>query len=186
MEEVINHAGKEKGRCTMTPKEAESLLHVDERVRDLVLAIDSMPGIRTLMSCGGHKNPKVTKSQVPENEFFVIFNFRTKYPGKPAWRSLNKIARLAIDPGIYAWTWKKDHFVKISVIRNDNIPFFQLHGRNVDPVDLVEELYTMKPEDFDKLKMEDPDSIRVIPNGGLWRDPRYLETMKELQVKIEQ
>ena len=46
---------------------------LDENIEPLVVALNSLPGVKTIGSCGGHKNP--SSIQRPEGEWFVSFDF---------------------------------------------------------------------------------------------------------------
>jgi len=108
-------------------------------VRKLVKTINSYPGIQTTLSCGGHRNPKFTHSQVSENEFYIEFKFTTQPPTKEAWQSFRNIARLIHGSALYDWALKPDRWVKIEVCELDERSeiLFLLQGWNVDPNDLL-------------------------------------------------
>jgi len=48
-----------------------SYLFIDFNIRGLVRTLNAMEGIRTMGSCGGHKNP--TSIQQPEGHWFITF-----------------------------------------------------------------------------------------------------------------
>jgi len=137
---------------------------IDPKVQELIKAINSFPGIQTLMSCGGHKKPKFTHSQVPENEFFVDFSFKTSYPTKEAWQSLNEIARSISENVVYQWTGISDKGVKIEIQKSDSyIIYFTLYGRDVDPDDLAVDILARQPENFNLLKPKTPVNYNLLP-----------------------
>lgn len=108
----------------------------DRRIRKLVNAINSYPGIRTIMSCGGHKKPRPF-TQVPKNEFYVDFGFTARSPSSKSWQSLNEIACSMCD---YTYIGI-DEWVKITVFKEkETTIFFRLHGRNVDPNKIADDM----------------------------------------------
>lgn len=113
----------------------------DPNVNGLVKAINSYPGIQTLMSCGGHKKPRIMSSQVPENEFYVEFGFITLYPTREAWQSLNEIARSIDEGALYEWAGCCNTGVKIELVNDKrHIVSFRLYGRGVDPNVIVSKM----------------------------------------------
>jgi len=71
-------------------------MDIDADVRPLVNALNTLPGISTYSSCGGHANP--TPSQTAEGHFYVCFNLEEGPMGRPlakAWDSLALIIRAA-------------------------------------------------------------------------------------------
>jgi hypothetical protein len=137
-----------------------SLKKCDLKVKVLVNVINSFPGIQTLMSCGGHKNPKITHSQVPENEFYVDFSFNTPYPSKEAWQSLNEIARSISNDSIYEWYNSSKNVIKIEMCKDEShILHFRLRGRNIDPNSIAAAMLERQPENFDTLQLETPVDI---------------------------
>ncbi len=63
---------------------------VEERVRELVGVIASLPGLRIIGSCGGHSRP--AGDELPATEFYVGFDAA---PAPEAWSSIEVIARCA-------------------------------------------------------------------------------------------
>jgi hypothetical protein len=105
-----------------------------------------------------------THSQVPENEFYVDFGFKMNYPTKEAWQSLNEIARVTSENVIYEWARLSDKGVKIEMHKDDSHPvYFTLHGRNVDPNDLVVAMSELQPENFNTLKPKIPHDQLKFP-----------------------
>ena len=142
----------------------------DLKINKLVKAINSYPGIQTIMSCGGHKNPKVTHSQVPENEFYIEFGFTELCPTQEAWHSLNEIARSINEGALYEWArLSADEWVKIEVCKDESsIVYFRLHGHNVAPnnilVDMLERQKQTSPDYIRSLKQKTPhDQIKKNP-----------------------
>jgi hypothetical protein len=117
-------------------------MDVDTRLKKLAEVIDSYPGIQTIMSCGGHKE----YSRVPENEFYITFGLKTKYPTEKAWQSINVIAQLITSDSMYEREGSHpDTWIKMEVCKDeDSTIFFQLHGRNVDPEVVSEILVNSK------------------------------------------
>src|SRR5215469_17151874 len=66
---------------------AEGEMQIDERVKFLVDVLNSLPGIETFSSCGGHENPDTT-SQCPADEFYVRFTVRESREGMRSLRRL--------------------------------------------------------------------------------------------------
>lgn len=114
----------------MPRKEEINYPAIDENIRDLVRAMNALPGIETLGSCGGHESP--TTIQQPEGSWFVSFSVAFSPEG---WRSLELIACLtsvgavARDDGSLAF----DTRVSVEVIQNygylDGCPMFDIYGR---------------------------------------------------------
>src|SRR5262245_52065210 len=65
----------------------ERMFHVDERVVYVVEALNSLPGIATFSSCGGHPNPEPGQNE--EGTWSVSFSM---FPLEGGWVSLNAIA----------------------------------------------------------------------------------------------
>lgn len=67
---------------------------LDPNIVGLVRALNALPGITTIGSCGGHENPGET--QRPLGEWFVTFRVLHRRGG---WRSLESIAgATTLDP----------------------------------------------------------------------------------------
>ena len=151
-----------------------SSIRCDPKVKKLVKAINSYPGIQTIMSCGGHKKPNVTHSQVPENEFYIEFGFTAICPAQEAWQSLNEIARSINEFAIYEWHGLSvDKWVKIEVCKDESFTVnFRLHGRNVDPNNLFIELMGRQkqtsPDYIKSLKLKTPhDQLKKLPTNDI-------------------
>ena len=129
----------------------------DTRLKNLIEEINSLPGIQTITSCGGHKKPDITQSQVPENEFYVVFGFKTQYPTKEAWESLNVIAQLISGDSIYERDgFSPDTCVKMEVYKDEfTTIFFRLYGRNVDP-EVVREILVQAKKPSKYIKTMNP------------------------------
>lgn len=112
---------------------------LDERVADLVSALNDLMDVYTFSSCGGHAvitNP----SQRPEGEFYVCFSI-TPHPA--GWRSLEKITFAAsafLDVKVTAW-WNGIY----ERGRDDGVMDFQLAGGiESDPHELATILKGLK------------------------------------------
>lgn len=117
---------------------AEGEMQIDERVKFLVDVLNSLPGIETFSSCGGHENPDTT-SQCPADEFYVRFAVRESQEGM---RSLRRLgwATLCFPGG-------EDGLVDLSVWWKDDeeegpaesVPLsFELYGsEGADPDELA-------------------------------------------------
>jgi hypothetical protein len=71
---------------------------IDANMVSLVRALNALPGIETIGSCGGHENP--SEIQRPPGEWFVTFRVHHTRGG---WRSLERIAgATTLDP------WRTD------------------------------------------------------------------------------
>lgn len=99
---------------------------LDANIVNLVRALNALPGIRTIGSCGGHENP--TDVQRPAGEWFITFRAAHTRGG---WRSLELIAgAISLDP------WRTT--LKVSTSQPGNATgralFFALEGwRYSDP-----------------------------------------------------
>ena len=74
---------------THTDRLKRQLPFIDENIRTLVELLNTLPGIRTRSSCGGHAKPN--SIQVPLGHWWVGF---TVAPTRGGWRSLELIAGL--------------------------------------------------------------------------------------------
>ena len=74
---------------THTDRLKRELPFIDENVRALVELLNTLPGIRTRASCGGHAKPD--SIQVPLGHWWVGFAVA---PTRGGWRSLELIAGL--------------------------------------------------------------------------------------------
>ena len=74
---------------------SEDKIEIDERVRNLVVVLDTNPGIDTFSSCGGHPDPQ--RGQHKEGEFCI--NFSLKYT-EAGWHALWRITQAI---------WEIDH-----------------------------------------------------------------------------
>ena len=112
---------------------------IDSKVKKLVKRINSLPGIQTTTSCGGHNKPKITHSQVPENQFYIEFKFTTQPPTKEAWISFQTLAQLTDLDALYDWSINPSKWVKIEVcgVNEQSEILFLLHGWNTDPNDVL-------------------------------------------------
>jgi hypothetical protein len=129
----------------------------DPNINKLMQVINSYPEIQTLMSCGGHKNPRITHSQVPENEFYIDFGFKSSYPTKEAWQSLNEISRSIYDDSIYEWYFSPKSALKIEIRKDEShIVYFRLRGYNVEPNSIAAAMLERQPENFETLQVEIP------------------------------
>jgi len=81
----------EKGTISVTHTDRlkRQLPFIDENIRTLVELLNTLPGIRTRSSCGGHAKPN--SIQVPLGHWWVGF---TVAPTRGGWRSLELIAGL--------------------------------------------------------------------------------------------
>jgi hypothetical protein len=84
-------SGRRQGRLMDAREFGPPGMPIDERVKFLVDVLNSLPGIETFSSCGGHDNP--AKSQCPADEFYVCFGLRELKKGM---RSLRRIAWAAL------------------------------------------------------------------------------------------
>ena len=76
---------------------------IDERIEPLVHALNQLPAVQTVASCGGHEGP--TGEQVPEGQFSISVDVERTQAG---WRSLEWIvwAVWQVDPermDVVAW-----------------------------------------------------------------------------------
>lgn len=60
---------------------------LDGNLRRLVVALNKIPGVKTLGSCGGHKDPK--PYQMPEGQFFIRFDIAKNATG---WKAIGILA----------------------------------------------------------------------------------------------
>ena len=128
---------------------------VDARLKNLVIVLNSYPGIQTIMSCGGHKKPKIDLSQVPENEFYVEFGFKELYPSNEAWESLNKIASSISISSLIEREYYREKGITLEVDKDENTSiYFRIHGHDIEP-DII------------------TDILKEIQN-----EPGYLKTLK--------
>lgn len=67
---------------------SKSKMKIDRKVARLVRVLNSLPGVSTFSSCGGHAKPTIV-SQCPINEWYVNFSL---LPHQMAWQSLELIA----------------------------------------------------------------------------------------------
>ncbi|MGB7787943.1 hypothetical protein [Methanoregula sp.] len=147
--------------------------NIDPRVRALVKVIDSYPRIQTIMSCGGHKDPDIKNSQVPENEFYVDFCFKEPIPSKEAWQSLNEIARGISEDSIYEWFNPAESSLKLLIGRDENhFIYFRLRGIDVDPEIIANSLLERPSEAFDTLKPEIPNDQREVSSDSVNKKER--------------
>jgi len=63
---------------------------MDDNVQSLLEAINSLPGLQTFSSCGGHPQPD--QGQAPEGHFYVNFYLD---PDAAGWDSLGRLAYAA-------------------------------------------------------------------------------------------
>lgn len=71
-------------------------IDIDPAVRPLVDALNTLPGISTYSSCGGHENHR--PGQHAKGHFYVCFNVEEGPMGRPlamAWDSIALITRAA-------------------------------------------------------------------------------------------
>jgi len=142
----------------------------DRNIHKLVDAINSYPGIQTLMSCGGHKTPKIEAGQVAINEFFIDFGFTTSCPTWEAWQSLNEIARCVYSDGRWHCLFKEIKWVKIEIVADNrfvNTISFTLYGHNVDPIKVADEM-------LKRQKQTPPDYLKTLTpcKPSVYRDYR--------------
>ena len=102
---------------------------MDKKVIPWVNWLNSYPGVETVGSCGGHKNPKDC-SQAPQNEFYVQFRFDTpdSAPTKDGWDSICNIVQYITECEFSGDAYLRLEFSKTAL----SDLFFTLHGRNVD------------------------------------------------------
>jgi hypothetical protein len=168
--EIFRLDGGRKQRIQSKPSKFQRIVEImnskncDQRISKLVEVINAFPEIQTLMSCGGHKKPKVTHSQVPANEFYVDFCFKSRYPTKEAWQSLNEIGRSISESVIYEWARVSSGGVKIEICKEESHHlYFRLHGRNVDPNSIADAISERLSENFKTLKIEAPFDNETFP-----------------------
>jgi hypothetical protein len=105
---------------------------IDSKVTGWVNVINSYPDLQTVGSCGGQTRPEDYPC-LPENEFFVMFKFKTDYPSKKSWQSFRNLVQ-----SITECDWDdgntKDAWVRIEVTMTVfSELFFRIHGHNVLP-----------------------------------------------------
>lgn len=99
---------------------------IDDNIRGLVEELNSMPGITTIGSCGGHENPDDSIGQRPFGEWFVTFHVSLRDGG---WRSLDLLASMfRYLPGTYV-----DAFSNCPGCRGRSNIVFGLVGRGSIP-----------------------------------------------------
>jgi len=142
---------------------------IDPRIKGLVKVINSLPGIQTIMSCGGHKKPISGSNQVPENEFYVEFGFTTAYPSPQAWESLNIISLSINEIASLDWAGADKYFLKIELVKDDNkIVSFRLHGREVQPSAIATKIEQMMgTHPLKTLKPRTPVDKMIYPRLSL-------------------
>ena len=73
---------------------------IDKNVKKLIDILNKYPGIETISSCGGHKNP--SSCQSPENEWEITFDIFGKdkesdLPCPEGWMSLGKLSHATFE-----------------------------------------------------------------------------------------
>lgn len=77
-----------EGKTIVIPNYAE----VDQNVVGLLKAINSIPGLFTTSSCGGHVNPEPYQNPEGEWEVFINLHIREGRPTLEAWLSIEFLA----------------------------------------------------------------------------------------------
>ena len=90
------------------------------------------PGMEVVGACDGLTCPEDSPC-LPENEFFMMFKFKTDYPSKKSWQSFRNLVQ-----SITECDWDddntKDAWVRIEVTMTVfSELFFRIHGHNVLP-----------------------------------------------------
>ena len=107
------------------PKEVQ----IDENIATLVATLNSLPGISTNSSCGGHENPG--PGQAPAGEWYVDFDL---LPHQLAWQSLELIA-FAIGELLCCGST-----IELKVWHDGGVRF-DLRGYDCDPNELTEMIH---------------------------------------------
>jgi hypothetical protein len=106
-------------------------LPIDKRVRRLVHTLNSIPGITTYSSCGGHRNHSL--GQVTSGTFYVELAASS---GRVGYRAIQLIVR-AIDvffPDVTLTPW----------LNSDDISW-SLHGKGASPDDVASAIRRLIP-----------------------------------------
>ncbi|WP_424027446.1 hypothetical protein [Methanoregula sp.] len=90
------------------------------------------PGIELVRACYGRSCPNDSRCLL-ENEFFVMFKFKTDYPSEEAWKSFRNLVATVIACNLDQDT-AEDSWVRIEVTMVIlSAPFFRIHGHNILP-----------------------------------------------------
>lgn len=106
--------------------QASNEIQIDENIAPLVAILNSLPGISTNSSCGGHENP--TPGQAVAGEWYVDFCL---LPDKRGWQSLELIA-FAVGELL-----NDDGTIELTVWHNGGVRF-DLRGCGSDPNELAQ------------------------------------------------
>jgi hypothetical protein len=101
-------------------------MRIDERVRELVVVLNSVPQIYTFSSCGGHPEP-LLGGQVPSGEFYVCFELEAAneqgFPTPVGWESLRRIAEATLPffPSVDVTAWDNGGVLNFDIRGGDNV-----------------------------------------------------------------
>lgn len=106
-------------------EQASHEVQIDENIATLVATLNSLPGISTNSSCGGHENPG--PGQAPAGEWYVDFYL---IPHQLAWQSLELVALTIGELQCCGST------VELKVWHDGGVRF-DLRGHDCDPNELA-------------------------------------------------
>jgi hypothetical protein len=116
--------------------------NIEKRVRFLVEILNQLPGVKTISSCGGHKNAR--PGQSPQGTFFVDFNI-----SPPPFELSDDGDADENDPGAESVSLIKNAIRSFEgkVILNNPILkkyYIRLSGQNVEPDDVALAIFQRK------------------------------------------
>lgn len=114
----------------MTDDIIENVSEPDENVRDLLTVLESLPGVYTNSSCGGHREP--TDDQLNENEFYVDFCLDDEEPAS--------LASLTLLTYVCQEVSSPDGPTCLITPWYDEVLRFDLHGYDVTPETVADAL----------------------------------------------
>jgi len=143
----------------------DTMEEIDERIKNLIAAINKLPHIFTTASCGGHENP--SECQVNGDEFTVTITI--DYLNNKAWKSV-EVLTFCASKAVIDWMDTKelsdieheDYFNSVRLCgcylgaldskHCDDAFFLSLHGKNNFPPDLLADTINKEIEYQDKKK----------------------------------
>jgi hypothetical protein len=121
--------------------------NIDGNLLNLLDVLNALPGIETVASCGGHRNPE--NWQLPAGKFFVEFGVKERkgVPTIGGYASLRRIVGMSRYMNGVTVTVEAmaipvyDADVNADVVKTVGV-YYMLHGEGADPDDVAEALST--------------------------------------------